>query len=941
MKNKIATPILFLLLQTLPSCTLVDLSELLLGSQTEVTFQFRTEQDDQPADPISATYPVNRLQAVIYHNFSGELSPLDTITESWSDALRDGMRVKLYNRKTYAILFWADDKDNTAYSFTEGGTVNVDYSDYLDSGAQKMKEMYALYCSVIISPDSPADSIETIPLKSPAAHLRFTDTSPAESARLTFESLPSGFNPFTGALTSYTGELTFEFDDIPLGTSGNTFNISENYIVAPSDSSVTITCTAGIIKGGAEIASYSFNGDTAISIEQGKEYEISLQTYSADNNYSIWDGTYPTASTLTVDPADPSCYIIDSAEDIVWLSEAAHTDTLGSGLTFKVITDIDMGHKSGQQPLHLPAKSTFDGNGHTLKGLELKAGLFGETARNLNVMNMNIEDSKVEGVESADVGMLVNTLKGSSSFTNINIRNSHVRAADGAAGGIAGYISRKSKSSRAEKMNVIFENCHIYDTDISGTTKEGWFVGLFRGYDNGETIIFRSDCSVTPINGPKELKSIYIEGNEGLWISENDFSHFNAWLGGEECFRGIVIYGENRFIPRWDGQTQVKPLLAKPEYDDTPDSQVIEGEKRIMIYSAFDLAGAKSKVSASPAAIYFRENVDMYGAGADGITYVPEEFAYSAAESGDDNYTPMFTYVDLLEGNNHTVYNMNITSGDGTITSAAFIRSTRKSTETIHRNLNFYNCNVISRVKSDTGKDGTEEDHASGAIVMGKVSSSSTARYTMENIHVYNSRVFALQGIGILTAHLRGTMVNCTVNDCHIENYRCEDHLEPFTQVISISQNEVTVRADFYSYGEVGPLAGMILGEATVTDSHVRGTTIQAWGQNDQEASITGEGTLGKLAATAATNIGFYLVPGRHVSTLIGDVRTKKGETIVIEGCTADSETICLPVQYMHSSKAPFIGQAYYVQFLDTKGTVIVDGHTLTLADGNRNTVRD
>ena len=98
MKNKIATPILFLLLQTLPSCTLVDLSELLLGSQTEVTFQFRTEQDDQAADPISATYPVNRLQAVIYHNFSGELSPLDTITESWSDALRDGLKVKLYIR---------------------------------------------------------------------------------------------------------------------------------------------------------------------------------------------------------------------------------------------------------------------------------------------------------------------------------------------------------------------------------------------------------------------------------------------------------------------------------------------------------------------------------------------------------------------------------------------------------------------------------------------------------------------------------------------------------------------------------------------------------------------------------------------------------------------------------------------------------------------------
>ena len=154
MKNTILTPILFLILLTLPSCTLVDLGELLLGSQTEVTFQFRTEQDDYPAGTTSATHPVNRLQAVIYQRLSGELSPLDTITESWPDALRDGVKVKLNNRKTYAVLFWADDKDNTAYSFTEDGTVNVDYTDYLEGGIEKMKQMYALYCSVIISPDS-------------------------------------------------------------------------------------------------------------------------------------------------------------------------------------------------------------------------------------------------------------------------------------------------------------------------------------------------------------------------------------------------------------------------------------------------------------------------------------------------------------------------------------------------------------------------------------------------------------------------------------------------------------------------------------------------------------------------------------------------------------------------------------------------------------------
>ena len=133
----------------------------------------------------------------------------------------------------------------------------------------------------------------------------------------------------------------------------------------------------------------------------------------------------------------------------------------------------------------------------------------------------------------------------------------------------------------------------------------------------------------------------------------------------------------------------------------------------------------------------------------------------------------------------------------------------------------------------------------------------------------------------------------------------------------------------------------MVFDKAEVTDSHVRGTTILAWGQDDQEAVITGEGTLGKLAAATASALGYYLVPGRHIGTMFGDVRVKKGETITIKGCTVDDKTRCLAEQDMHSSKVPFIGRAYYIQFLDTKGNVTVDGHRLTLADGNRNTIRD
>ena len=944
MKNKIFNPLLFLVLPTLSSCMVGELEMLMDEGLTELTFNF--EYDGSPAEESVDTSRINQVMIVICEDSGGNLKQENVFTRSWANAKDGRMKILLKPDKSYQIMFWVQNKDNTAYHIKGNGQIVVDYTDYLNAGSGRMKEMHALYGTVSLKTDSQIDSTMTIGLKCPIARLRFTVPVPVESSIISFHDIPLCFDPFADTVypdaeTEEFNKITFTFNDLSHESSDSGYYISENYFLVPVQDSLTINCTAGIIKDGVENFTYKFDSGKSIKLAQGGDYEISVTEASGYSKWSIWDGIYPAASTLTTDPSDPRCYIIDNAEDIAWLSDAAHTSSIGSGCTFKVVTDINMAHKPLQKPLQLPANSTFDGNGHTIKGFELSCGIFGEKARNLKVKNLVIEDSRVESTETANTGMLVNTLNGSSSFSNVSVINSYISALDGAAGGMVGYISRKSKSSRAEKMDVVFEDCHIYNTTISGTTKEGCFVGLLRGYDNGEKLTFRSDCSAGPVSIYTGLNSTYTEGNESAWLTEIDFSAFNSWLGGEECYRAIVMYGENRYIPRWDGTTLVKPLLANPEYDDTAEFPVIEGSKRIMIYSAFDLAGACSKIGASPAAIYFRENVDMNGSGADGITYIPEEFSYSAAESSDDNYLTMFTYVDLLEGENHTIYNMNITSGDGTITNAAFIRSTRKATETVHRNLTFYNCNVISKVKPRTGSDGIEEDLASGAIVIGKPSSSSEATYTMENIHVYNSRVFALQGIGILAAHFRGRMDNCSVNNCYIENYPCEDHLEPFSYSTSISGGEVTVSTAFYSYGEVGGLSGMLFDEAEVSDSHVRGTTILAWGQDDQEAAITGEGTLGKLAAAAAYAIGYYLVPGRHIGTMFGDVRVKKGKTITVNGCTVDDKTRCLGEQDMHSSKVPFIGQAYYIEFLDTKGTVTVDGHTLTLADCNRNTVRD
>ena len=944
MKNKILSPLLLLFLLTLPSCVVGVLDDYTEEHFNEVTFYF--EYDVKAAESVVDTTLISQMRAAICEDEDGALSLVNTITSSWAHAIGEGVKVHIGTSKTYQILFWADNKKNTAYHFKEDGLVAVDYTEYLNGGYEKMEEMYALYATASITPASLQDSILTVTLKSPVARIRFTSQSPVEASRVTFHSAPNYFNPFTDTIMSSNeaddmDDITFTFEGTGKQTADGSYYISDNYFLTPTKGNTSIPCTLGITEEGVhQIDEYEYKGENTISLEQGKCYEIAIDKAEGDNQWSIWNGKFPTSSTLTTDPEDPDCYIIDNAEDLAWLSNASDIASLNTGLTFRVVTDIDMAHKAGQKPLHLPKGSTFDGNGHTIKGFELTSGIFGEKATNLTVKNLIIEDSIVENTESANAGMLADTLNGTSTFSNVSVRNSSI-STDGAAGGMTGYISRISESSRAEKMDVIFENCHVHNTSISGGKEEGCFVGLLRGYDNGETLIFRPDCSVIPASNHHELNSQYIEGNEGAWLADIDFSGYNSWLGGEECYRAIVMYGENRFIPKWDGKTKVKPLLANPEYDSTPEVEVVEGSKNIMIYSAFDLAGAKSKIGASLTALYFRENVDMFGAGKDGISYVPAEFEYSAAESSDDNYTDSFKHVDLLEGQNHSIYNMNITSGDGENTDAALIISTREDISTTHRDLNFYNCNVISRVKKCINYNGYEEDRASGAVLMCKAEIVTGSKYRMENIHVYNSRVFALQSIGILSAHIKGIMDNCSVNDCHLENYRCENHLEPYLHQVNIGNNEVTISSEFYSYGEVGGLVGIIKKGATITNSHVRGTTIYAYGQDDKEATITGEGSLGKIAAAAATNMGFYLVPGRHIGTFIGNIRTWNGEDVLIQGCTVDESTTCLADQHMHSDKVPHIGQAYYIQFYDTMGSVVIDDHTLTLADCNRKTIKD
>lgn len=921
-----------------------------------IQVSFHPSLDGTPASrAIGDAGSIDQLRVGVYQEKSSGLSRVDLISKTWNEVQKEGVNLQLKTDASYSIIFWAEDSDNTAYNFKEDGSIAADYSDYVSAGFSKMEELDA-FCAVSNVKAGQKEKELRVVLRRPFAQLNFADKLKPEkgvhTAKVTFHSIPTAFNPITGSIKTSShsddsDDITFRFTDFPsepLNSDGkNYYYVSCNYIFASPTEFSEAACTVELQNDGIAVSHHEFKGKKSIAIEQRKKINMIDYMVPEPEKWSKWNGRFPTIRTITTDPEDQDCYLIDDAEDIAWLGNEESSATLGEGKTFRLVTNIDMGYKPGQKSVKLPAGSTFDGNSFTIKGLKTMTGLFGDNATKLTVRNLNIEDAIVSSNANGHKGILANKVMGSSSFTNVTITNSSVRTIKGSAGGMVGYISRISASDRAEQMEVVFDNCHLINTSIEADGDEGYFVGTFRGYDNGEKLIFKNSCSVIPVAIAQSLNSYIVEGNEAVWTAGTDFSRYNAWLGCEECCRGLVYFEGTRFIARWDGKKTVTPLLADPVYDDSAQYKVKAGTRRYVIYSAFDLAGAR-KASGSPMGLYFKTSVDMNGQGKDGKFHVPAEFSKGKCTSTDDNAFKRFTYVRDLDGQNNTIYNLYLHSkavNDSAYVSA-FINSVQNDSITVHKNLNMRNCCSVSPVIQREGA-ASGQDLSYGAIFLystgSKIAGSPT--YTMDNIHIYDSKVFAVQHSGVLCGVVtRANISNSSVNNCYIENYKCTKTLEPFVKNVEIAGSEIEISANFYSYGEIGALFGNIRGTSTITNCHVRNSTVHAYSEPDKEADMKSDGLIGKLAIASAKGLGFYLVPGRHVSTMVGDIRTHNGETITINNCTVDSATKCTADHSKHNNSFPYIGQAYYIQFADTEGTVTVNGQKLTLADGNKKTDR-
>lgn len=754
---------LLVVLSGITSCSDVEFFD----SEDEVVSMTYTIglDDDVSSRAIGDGSQVDKLYVGIYE---GNME-VERLEANINDGKAD-ITVELFKGRTYDLAFWAQSSQTSVYDRTDLKNVDITYPESMTlQEADRMDAFFLLKEDVTVN--QMGEDGGALTLTRPFAQLNIASSEADAPEKVKKAILTVNYENSDSLILTFTDFTVGEGDKISYD------GLDYYYLVTALLKPGIITANITLLDGNNnEIESFDLNEGNGMELVANYRYNV-LGDMITPEELPGWDGVFPTESPLTQD--DQNRYIIDEEADVAWLSVKDNAQSLAANSTFIMTVDVNMNNGSGLAAIQLPSGSTLDGDGHTIKGLNLENALLGDVT-DITVKNLNIEETTI--VNTSDdvihVGVLVNTLKGSNTFSNIHVKNSSVSTQNGAAGGIVGHITRDSDE---EELEVIFDNCHVKETSVDGNVSEGHFVGLFRGYDNNEILKFNDNCTLEMEVQSRtgNFVSPYREGNEGAWLASNDYSKYNGWLGDEEFYRGMVMYGDKRFIPCWDGVKKVTPLK-----DGTTQ----------LIYSAFDLANLQGTNAGT---IRLMENVDMEydldGASKDGVR--------------NHIFTALSTLT-KLEGNGKTIYNISIRDNYY----GGFVKS--ESCATTFENVTFDGADI--RVTHDT---------SSGNGYVGTLRGFAWAATTIKNVKVKNGFLYGVNKMGGLCGGIFSTLTceNSSVEKYYIENYDSKilDDL-------------------FYAYGECGGLIGMITNApATISNCSVNQTTMNCIGQNDKWLIIT------------------------------------------------------------------------------------------------------
>lgn len=294
--------------------------------------------------------------------------------------------------------------------------------------------------------------------------------------------------------------------------------------------SLVLTLTLVIPAAFAEGTGAYVNGEDIeilTSTDSNDSYEVQEDTLLGISLYAAadpWDG----ASTVAVEPNAEGIYEISTGAQLAWLAQQVVEEFCEFEDTqFRLIEDVDLGDKSWT-PIggdDAPFNGVFDGNGHTIRGLNVpdaaSPGLFGNLGKNGTIRNLIVRGVVTGGTQAGYGAMATG---GICSVSEGKIQNcgfyGEVTTTDEDAGllGVGAIVGCGDGSA---------DNSWYYCT---GTSNEVGVVGEDSTASNCYTNVNTEQAGVTVVTA-EQFKGTATVGDTGKTVTEL----LNDTLPDDDC----------------------------------------------------------------------------------------------------------------------------------------------------------------------------------------------------------------------------------------------------------------------------------------------------------------------------------------------------------------------------------------------------------------------
>lgn len=269
---------------------------------------------------------------------------------------------------------------------------------------------------------------------------------------------------------------------------------------------------------------------------------------------------------------------ISNAEELNSLQRVAQNMTDRDALSYNYVlkNDIDASGlvnaegKSTYNTIGSGDKSfrgTFDGNGHTIVGLQANGGLFGKLGSGAVVKNMNIASSVVTGKNTGDSVGAVAAENNGGTISDISGYGNTVKGSSGYIGGLVG--KNYGGISNSDDQSTVIAGANTVAggiAGINGTDADNWLVGTLENV--------QSNSAVTTGN----LDAGQYASNLGGIVGKNEELFWMSWTTYN--INNVSAYG----VTGKDGNTKTSGGIVgtnEGSISNAYNESIIHGSKNI------------------------------------------------------------------------------------------------------------------------------------------------------------------------------------------------------------------------------------------------------------------------------------------------------------------------------------------------------------------------